>query len=129
MNAATICFVGRKRGTGLTDEQAKALAKRLEPYFENYDRNQTSMAKAWGVSQSQLSQILSGKGRGAGVAVLVRIRQHTGLTLDELLGLAETSPVVDAGVERVVSAVEKAISEIAKERRPLGPSSARQPSR
>lgn len=101
-----LAVMGRKQGTGLTEEQAKHLAEELRPYLERFDDNATRMAKAWGVAQSQMSQILSGRGRGAGVAVLIRLRQATGRSLDELLGLKPLGPSID---DRIRSAVDDAL--------------------
>jgi hypothetical protein len=71
----------------LTHQQAQHLASVVRPFVEQYVGSATAMARAWQLSQSQLSQILSARGRGAGLAVLCRIRLHTGMSLDELLGL------------------------------------------
>ena len=96
--------MARKRDSGLTEEQAKRLAEKLQPFFKLYSENQTQMAKAWGISQPQLGQILNAKGRGAGVAVLCRIREKTRMSLDELLGL---DPFEDSVEERVRVAIDK----------------------
>lgn len=111
----TVETMGRKSGTGLTEEQAKHLAEELRPFLERFDGNGTRMAKAWGVAQSQMSQILSGKGRGAGVAVLCRLRLATGRTLDELLGLKPLGPTLD---DRIRSAVDDALDRAIAEGRP-----------
>lgn len=109
--------MARQRGTGLTDDQAKRLADLLRPYRdERFGGNATDMARAWGVSQSQLSQILSGRGRGAGVAVLIRLRAATGRTLDDLLGLPELGPTQE---DRIRAAVERALDERARQGREI----------
>lgn len=106
----TLSGMGRKRGTGLTDAQAEHLAKELKPFCDQrFDGNGTAMAKAWGIAQSQMSQILSGRGRGAGVAVLCRLRQATGKSIDELLGLPPLGPSLD---DRIRAAVSHAIDEL-----------------
>ncbi len=104
--------MGRKQGTGLSEEQAKHLAEELKPFLERFDDNATRMAKAWGVAQSQMSQILMGRGRGAGIAVLCRLRLATGRTLDDLLGLRPLGPTIDARIRSAVDeALDRALSE------------------
>jgi hypothetical protein len=93
--------MSRPRETGLTVTQAKHLAEELRQFLPRY-RNATEMARSWGISQSQMSQLLSGTNRGAGVAVLCRLRTHSGLTLDELLGLPPLGPSVDDRIRRAV---------------------------
>lgn len=110
--------MSRKRGSGLTPEQAKHLASEIKPHLDRFQGNGTALAKAWGVSQSQLSQIINATGRGAGVAVLTRIRLATGRTLDDLLGLPPLGPNID---DRIRKAVEKALDDIEKKRK-TGPS-------
>ncbi len=90
-----LLIVGRKQGTGLTEQQARHLAEQLRPFHVRFEENGTAMAKAWGISQSQMAQLLTGRGRGAGVAVLCRLRMHTGLAIDELLGLPRLGPSLD----------------------------------
>jgi hypothetical protein len=98
-------IVARKRDTGLTQEQAEHLATELKPFLDRFGGNQTRMAKAWGVSQPQLNQILNASGRGAGVAVLCRLRQATGRSIDDLLGLDPIGPSVDDRIRVVVENV------------------------
>lgn len=89
--------MGGKRDAGLTPAQAKALARAIKPYVDRFESG-VAAAKAAGISQSQLSQIMAASGRGAGVSVLCRLRVVTGLTLDQLLGLdplAEAMPLDD----------------------------------
>lgn len=74
------------RAKAIPRENAVHLAKVLRPYAEAYP-SQTAAAKAWGIAQSHLSQILLAEGKGAGIAVLIRIRKALGITLDEMLGL------------------------------------------
>lgn len=79
-----------QRDHGLTDKQKEHLRTLLQPIVdERFDGNATQAAKAMRIPQPQLAQILHGEKspRSAGVAVLVRIRAFTGITLDDLLGL------------------------------------------
>lgn len=78
--------MGTKKESGLTDEQARHLAGVLRQHLERYESG-VAMARAWGISQSQLSQLMGGHRKGAGIAVLCRIRRHTGMSIDSLLGL------------------------------------------
>lgn len=105
--------MSRKRGTGLTADQAKHLASEIKPHLERFDGNGTALAKAWGVSQSQLSQIINATGRGAGVSVLCRIRLATGRTIDDLLGLPALGPTID---DRIRRAVDKALDDLEKKK-------------
>ena len=104
----TLGSMGRNRGTGLTEKQAQHLAEELRAYLSRYDNNQTAMAKAWGISQPQLSQIIAGSGRGAGVAVLCRLRMHTGKSIDDLLGLPPLGATLE---DQIRAAVDKAFAE------------------
>lgn len=114
----TIETMARKRGTGLTADQAKHLAAEIKPHLDRFDGNGTALAKAWGVSQSQLSQIINATGRGAGVSVLSRIRLATGRSIDELLGLPPLGPNID---DRIRKAVDKALDELEKKKKGAPP--------
>ncbi len=111
----TVQIMARKRGTGLTTEQAEHLAAELRVFLSRYENNATTMARAWGVSQPQLSQILSGRGRGAGVAVLCRLRMHSGRTIDDLLGLPPLGPTLD---DKIRAAVVKAVDDLETTKHP-----------
>jgi hypothetical protein len=114
-------IMGRKPGTGLTDQQAKHLAAELRPFLDRFDGNQTRMAKAWDISQSQLSQLLGGRHKGAGVMVLCKLRAATGKSIDDLLGLPALGATLD---DRIRDAVTKALDELE-----LEPSEKKRPSR
>ena len=77
---------GMGRAKAIPRENAINLARVLRPYVEAFP-SQTAAAKAWGIAQSHLSQLLLAEGKGAGIAVLIRIRAALNLSLDELLGL------------------------------------------
>lgn len=103
--------IGRRSGTGLSEQQAKHLAEVLRPFHAQFEGNATRMAKAWGISQPQLSQILMGRGRGAGVSVLCRLRTATGRSIDDLLGLPSLGPTLDDRIRVAVDdAVERALA-------------------
>ena len=89
MSAASI-LTDVPRKAGLTDDQAESLKDWLKPVCdERFGGNQTALARALGIPQSQVNHILRGKkgNRGAGVSTLVRIRSYLGVSLDDLLGL------------------------------------------
>ncbi len=116
-----IAYVGdmaRKRGTGLTEEQAAHLAGVLRPYLDRYEGNGTRLARAMDVSQSQLSQLLSGRGRGAGVAVLCRIRQFTGISIDDILGLPALTAREDLH-SQIRHAVKAELAELQRRKAPV----------
>jgi transcriptional regulator with XRE-family HTH domain len=73
------------RSKALERRYAEHLASVLKPIVERDFENQTQAARAMGIAQSHLSQILMGE--GAGIAVLIRVRAFTGMSLDQLLGL------------------------------------------
>ncbi len=54
--------------------------------------SENSIAPKIGLTQSVLNSIRAGRG-GAGLAALVAIRNYTGLTLDEILGLPPVDTV------------------------------------
>lgn len=78
------------------DKGAKSLG---EPYRSNLlrklkelrrpDETQTAFAERAGMSQSQMSGIELGT-RSVGINVLIRLREHLDVSIDELLGLPET---------------------------------------
>lgn len=73
---------------------------------ERFDGNTTAFAKALGVSQPQVSQIVKvgGGDRGIGIVVLIAIREYLGdITLDELLGLEPPGLVKLSLVEEIIT--------------------------
>lgn len=87
----------REPEKGLTAEEKEHLAGVLRRLRDTrYDGNATEMAKALGIGQSQVSQILKGSrtDRSAGIPVLKRIRAFTGLTIDQLIGLPALEALV-----------------------------------
>jgi hypothetical protein len=99
---------GRKVGSGLTPDQAKHLAEVLRSHLPRFENNISTMARAWRVSQPQLSQLLMASG-GAGVAVLCRIRAAIGMTIDDLLGLP---PIGNSLSQMIRSEVREALVEM-----------------
>jgi hypothetical protein len=95
--------MARKSGTGLTQHQADRLAAQLAPFRERYSSD-TAMAKAWTIAQSQMSGLLKASYRGAGISVLCRIRTHTGISIDDLLGLPPLGRTLDRQIEDKIRA-------------------------
>lgn len=69
----------------MPQQQRVALARVLRILRRQF-RTTTEMAEAWGINQPQLSQLMQGKDAGAGVSVLSRIREKSGVAIDTLLG-------------------------------------------
>lgn len=90
--------IAKEPEKGLTDDEKEHLARLLKRVRDTrFDGNATHMARALGIGQSQVSQILKGKrtDRSAGIPVLKRIRAFTGCTLDELIGLPPLKPLIE----------------------------------
>ncbi len=78
-------------------ERAKAALRRVVE--EDFGGNGTKAAEALGFSQPHLSNMLSQANRGPGIEVLLKLREYTGRSVDELLGYEET-PRRDFAAER-----------------------------
>lgn len=110
-----LAVVGRAKA--IPRENALHLARVLRPIVEErFSNNQTKAAKAWGIAQSHLSQILLAEGRGAGIAVLIRIRNALDMSLDDMLGLP---PVKSAPAPSHLDEIRAALrAELAEMQRP-----------
>lgn len=78
-----------------------------------YDGNDTRAAAALGISQAHFSHLVSAKSqgpgsRGPGLSVLLLMRQRTGRSIDELLGLPP--PSADELMERLRASFELEIA-------------------
>lgn len=98
-----------KGAKGLDPQRAKVLAEKLEALirtsYPDYPvkMSQTAVAKSIGISQPQLSAVLSRAGRGFGINSLIRLREHFRISIDELLDLRPFRPrAPDDTVERQV---------------------------
>lgn len=79
------------RTKALERRYAEHLARELKRILdERFGGNQTRASAAMGISQSHLSQILAGD--GAGIAVLIKVRAYTRVSLEDLLGLEPFRP-------------------------------------
>jgi hypothetical protein len=106
---------GRPRGSGLSEEQAEHLAATLKTFLPQFEDNVTRMATAWRVSQPQLSQVLNPRYRGAGIAMLVKLRAATNISIDDLIGLPPLGRNLKAD-ERYRSSLQEALDEEANKR-------------
>jgi len=68
-------------------EQVRRLTGRL--LADEFEGNQSLMARALGISPSTINHLMNRKDeRGPGLLFVLALRDHTGMTLDEILGLA-----------------------------------------
>lgn len=80
------------------------VSKKIEPHMaahlgsllraiidRDFGGNGTAAARGLGLSQSHLNQIVNGTGSGPGLSTLIVLRAYTGLSIDQLLGLAPTT--------------------------------------
>jgi transcriptional regulator with XRE-family HTH domain len=78
---------------------------------EQFAGNQSRAAEALGLSQSHLSNLMSGRsGRGVGLPVLLILREKTNRSIDDILGLTGTPE------EMSISQLRESIAESAKAR-------------
>jgi transcriptional regulator with XRE-family HTH domain len=107
MVGTTLGFMGTK---GLPLPQARHLANLLRPVVEKrFGGNETHAAKAMGVHQSQFNQILKAEGRGAGIAILMRIRKYMRMSIDELLGLEPVRAAAQPAATPALDAIREAV--------------------
>lgn len=79
-------------GRTLSKKQCKALAYHLRCFVETERMTQVELAHKLRVTQSMVSKVLSGEDASPSIGLLCRIREETGLTLDELLGYSGEVP-------------------------------------
>lgn len=84
-----------EREAKLPDENRKHLARVLQRYLdEHHGGNQTDFAREVGVPPGTINQLLSASGtRGAGIVVLMRLRNYMRVSIDELIGLEDSDPL------------------------------------
>lgn len=78
-----------------------------------YGGSQTMAAEATGISQGQISDLINRKPGKLGLHTLLALREHTGRSLDDILGL--DNPGSSRSAERIVQAAEKAIADLRTE--------------
>lgn len=92
-DADTLVFVGEPKriDPALTTHLASIVRRVVD---EDFGGRQRQAEKGLGISQSHISQLLRGGAgdRGPGLAVLLRLREYTQLSIDELLGLPPLRP-------------------------------------
>ncbi len=83
---------------------------------EQYEGNQTKAAKALGMSQPHISNLINGTaGRGPGLAALILLRHVTNRSIDSLLGLPPLGG--DELVERLRATIDTEVARIARSAR------------
>ena len=99
----TIGYVGatKRLDRRYSEHFARELAKLVK---DRFDDNQTKAAKYLGISQPHLSHLIAAEGRGPGLSVLLRVREATDRSIDELLGLPP--PAIDALTKRLEASFE-----------------------
>lgn len=89
---------------------------------ERFEGNQTAAARALGVSQPYLNQLVTssmkGEGRGPGLGILLLMREKTGRSIEELLGLPP--PPADELLERLRMTADLEIARIRAEAKRVG---------
>lgn len=134
MTVGKLCLVPREQERGLTPQEADALAQVLRSELERRwpDESWTYRAARIGMSQSQLSQVTQGsraRRPGAGIRVLVRIRNMLGIPIDVLLGLppltASMPPPIatepEPSVDRIRAAIRAELDALAAAREATQP--------
>lgn len=111
--------VRRKKLSGLTLEQKTNLARFLNNKLYLYEGSQSAMARDIGIPQPQLSQFLrpAERSAGAGISVLLRIRERFGVTLDDILGL----PPLDEEKQSDIAKLDALLAEVHLLREKLAP--------
>lgn len=119
----TLSYVSATKGleAAYRDHLARVMREILDRDFGGVQR---AAAARIGINQSQISQILRGSsgGRSAGIVVLVRLREYTKRSIDDLLGLdplgpggsAPPAPKDARTVEDRVAALERALMDLAR---------------
>lgn len=96
----------------LSKEQVEAVRRLTERLLAEDFKNQSEMARALGVSPSTINHLVNEKDeRGPGLVFVLALRDYTGLSLDEILGLAppRRRPADDELQARVEVAVTDAL--------------------
>lgn len=84
----------RSRTKSIPEPVAAAFRAQLRAYVEREcDGNQSEAARALGFTQSHISSLMS-KTRKIGLPILLHLREKTGRSIDEWLGLSPTAPSV-----------------------------------
>jgi plasmid maintenance system antidote protein VapI len=92
----------RPRTKTVPDAMAAAFREELRRYIDREFESQSEAGEKLGIDQSHISALLSGK-RGVGLPVLLLLRERTGRSVDEWLGLHPTLDSVRAVVRDELS--------------------------
>jgi hypothetical protein len=106
-SSVTIEAVSRKKLDPKTADRIRDAIR--EVVRERFNGNQRAAADALDISPPHLSDILN-KNRDAGTNTLISLRNMTGRSLDEILGLPPLRP---GETEQRLSQVEKALAKLA----------------
>lgn len=117
----TLGIVARSKGTKrLPPELVAKIARELDEIIKTrFDDNQTRAAKQLGISQSHLSKLTSAEAKrgepvsGPGLYTLLKMREITDRSLDDLLGLTLPSDLSASALE---ASIERTRMERAAER-------------
>jgi len=83
-----------------------AFREQLRLYVEReFGGNQSSAGKALGFTQSHISSLISGK-RSIGLPILLQLRDKTGRSIDEWLGLSPSAASVPFDAIRAIVRAE-----------------------
>lgn len=99
------------------DHLAQVMREILDRDFGGVQR---AAAAKIGINQSQISQILRGSsgGRSAGIVVLVRLREYTKRSIDDLLGLGPLpipfDPKSTSSVEDRIAMLERTVAGLSR---------------
>lgn len=109
---------GASGGTKDLPEDAKeAVRAVIERELTERKWTNRDMAREWGVDISTISKVMNRKG-GIGVWLLMRLRERTGTSIDEILGLPslkKPAPRSSARAARLQEIVARAVAEAVAE--------------
>jgi len=98
--------MARKDAMSVPEPVAAAFRAQLQAYLDREcDGKQLVGAKRLGIRQSHISQMLSGK-KVIGLAMLLHLRERTGRSIDEWLGLAPSQTSVPYDAVRAIVRAE-----------------------
>lgn len=103
----TLQRMAKTRTKSVPEPVASAFREQLRLYVEReHDGNQSSAARALGFTQSHVSSLMSGS-RKIGLPILLHLRERTGRSIDEWLGLAPSMDAVRAVIREELARERK----------------------
>lgn len=107
-NGHTLDDMAKEPGDKAYDEACAAQARReLIKWRDRQAFNDTRAAEVLGVNQATFHRAVKQGGGQPGLKLLIAFVRHTGMSLDEVLGL---EPAVDREEERIARAVARALA-------------------